>query len=175
MDLSDWTDIASVVTAVCSVAIACYAVKIAKDQAVASREHNELSIRPLLTSSTDCNFETGHFKLFIKNFGLGPAIVTDFIAYRDGGVVNVDDPSMRYGVAHLGLELGAIHLAIEQVKAGHVIAENDTVTMLEFTSDKRGDPKIFAEVLAELNRVGFRIDYQGAYKNQMEPLETIVR
>ncbi|MBM6550305.1 hypothetical protein [Marinomonas ostreistagni] len=170
MDISDWTGIANVVTAVCSVGIASYAVKISKNQSIANREHNELSIRPLLTYSTDYNFKTGHFKLFIKNSGLGPAIITDFVAYRDKHIVIINDPAMRYGAAHVGLELGTDYLAIEQVKAGHVIAANDTVTMLELTSDKKGDPNIFSEVLDELNRVGFRIEYQDAYNNQMKPL-----
>lgn len=177
MDLSDWTDIASVVTAVCSVGIAYYAVNIAKNQAIASREHNRNSVMPLLTSSTYRNCKKGFFKLVIRNSGLGPARITKFVAYYKNDVASPSNLNESYPLAmskilHL---LSVKDIAVVQIKAGHDMGVSQEHTLVELTSTKKGSQEAFQEVEDALNLVGFAIEYTDIYGNQMKPLATLVK
>lgn len=76
MQNSDWIALASAVVAACALTVTVW-------QLLVQRRHNLLSVRPHLELVTD-GTEKSHLRVWIKNSGLGPALL-DKIAFRAPG------------------------------------------------------------------------------------------
>ncbi|MCA0132603.1 hypothetical protein [Winogradskyella alexanderae] len=76
------TNIATVIIAICAIFLTIY-------QIYATRKHNRLGIRPLLKIgwTTDEKIDG----IWLKNVGLGPAIITAFSIKHDGKIITTKD------------------------------------------------------------------------------------
>lgn len=95
--MTAWDVVEPVLTlglSVSSLVIASIALKESARNGGAQREHNRLSVRPILHVTTRWDASSGAVSYSIENNGVGPAIVTDIKIYSGDsrGVGGVDYP-----------------------------------------------------------------------------------
>tara|TARA_R110000751_G_scaffold262728_1_gene362027 strand:- start:10711 stop:11316 length:606 start_codon:yes stop_codon:yes gene_type:complete len=69
---------ATLITTICSVFIATCALIVSLQQTILAREHNKLSVKPLISDVMHRGFSEKEFTYDIKNNGLGSAVITSF-------------------------------------------------------------------------------------------------
>lgn len=78
LSLQDWSDIASIITGIVSLAIATWALRYSFKQTRANQEHNRITVKPHLEGVTHYSEDTERFTISIENNGLGPAYIVGF-------------------------------------------------------------------------------------------------
>lgn len=142
-----------------SVVIACCALGVTIWQGRQNHKHNKLSVKPLLTTvetrhKINDTFETS---VDIKNTGLGPAIIKDFILIYDDEEVSKNNRQLY----HEFLNKIASHLNVKHywfVPNSSMPA--DDVQELLFFEHKTDDDILF------LQKLNIKINYQSIYGDE---------
>lgn len=138
-------------------------------QAMATRKHNRLTVRPHLATYTDNSADPERknvriIKVGIRNSGLGPAIIKTFEPLLDGKPLKADEPDDLFPVVEktIPAHLMGDECHITVLRPGHVLAKDEVVPIVNLVvvptiSD---DPAVLK---AALNRFHIRIGYESGY------------
>lgn len=136
------------VTAIASAAIAVLALVATLWQAKLTREHNRKSTTPILTFHGD---HTDGSIVFVRNDGVGPALLKKFEYYVDGVICeSVDEFDSKLGV-HEGITFQRT-----SVRLPATIGAEHSVTLLIL----KGEEAVINELIS---RVGLKIGYESIY------------
>lgn len=149
-----------------SAAIASLALFVSVHSAWATRQHNKLSLRPRLTTSTlrqkasDGLNSTLHVGVNLTNVGLGPAIVKKADVLLDGEVLPVSSSTdcrelllRAIPQAHLGPTVHFMRLNKE-----HAIAVGNDISIVEFTMTDAPE-----DINEHLERFAIVVRYESLY------------
>ena len=139
-------------------------------QAMATRKHNRLTVRPHLATYTDNKADLERagvriIKIEITNSGLGPAIIKTFEPLLDGEPLKADDPDDLFPVVRKTIPANLIddecHITV--LRPGHVLANDEVVTIahLAIVPTIHDDPKALKEAL---DRFHIRVRYESGYE-----------
>jgi len=144
-------------TEIATIFIAFIAVLLAVWEGIEFRQHNKMSVKPVLNSSVSKSFgEINNLKLAINSVGLGPAKITGFHVYYNGEEeeeFSVPGYSTRYfniKQAARGALDGDISILDQGLSNGDVLMVGRTLTLfsLEFsaTETQNETRKVFSAV-----------------------------
>lgn len=149
-----------------SAVVAALALFVSLHSAWATRQHNKLSVRPRLTTSTfqrvvsEGNVSNLDVGVILTNVGLGPAIVKTADVLLDGKVVPVSSPEDCRGLllrtfprAQLGPTVHFMKLNKE-----HAIAVGNDINIVEFAMTSAPH-----DVKEQLERFAIVVRYESLY------------
>lgn len=137
------------------------------------REHNRLSVRPELTTWEDTStfsalggLET-HHKAFLKNIGIGPALIESFEIYVDGDRVEAGGLAKIDKAVKLLFPVGTPLIANRSylTRCG-AISVNESILLVHLVFPPTAT--LNQAVLEEIKkRVKLVVKFQSMYKNQV--------
>jgi hypothetical protein len=138
----------------------------AKEAAQSAKETAVMSVKPHLSLSNDRSPDKGIYNAFIKNNGIGPALIKSFIIYIDGQEATANEHIRPIENAVLQLELAIKeHFTVSIVEGAGVSAgEVEKIFGIEL---HRENLPLTRNVLDQLNRLDLRIEYTDLYGNLM--------
>lgn len=132
----------------------------------ATVRHHKLSVRPLLTTTTDYNTQTSPqgsacaVKIALANVGLGAAVIQRADLLLDGRVIAVKKPGdVGVHVARVfpNIQMGP-HISRHKLNKGHALAAGATVGLVRFSVV---DPP--PDLEQELERFSVLVHYKSMY------------
>lgn len=146
----------STIIALCALVFTAY-------QAVATRKHNKLSVKPHLTTFSKSNPDS--FTVQLSNNGLGPAIIRNYVLEFDNKPYEFkdSDEATKYLRELLGDLVGELKVAI--LINGHAISAKDNIDILDITY-KHKDHNEFEKLKTIIKRMALRVEYQSIYGNK---------
>jgi hypothetical protein len=153
---------AALVTAAAAVVVAVIALFISVWEAVTSRRHNRLSVRPLVCMEL-CT--TDHMSLVLNNNGLGPAVIMRYlfeIPLPKGGSRTLTDPR---GIREVIGDVGLDHVTLWRGDQGDVVASQSSVVLMDLGLVGEEEQ---ARVLAKLEGVTFALEYKSLYQESFK-------
>ena len=148
-------------------AIAVIALVATAMQAMYSREHNKLSVRPLLKFDEDTIIKNNiiYDKFLLINAGIGPAIIKKVELFFDGKVVSCNDYKTYYIFLRKKLKR-FIHGDIGYFPCGDVVSVGQTELMwtLKYRNTKKD--------IETVNKLHLRIEYQSIYQGKVFIFDT---
>ena len=144
--------------ALASAAVAGAALLVAVWEGVANRQHNRLSVRPLLR--TDWHSEPGSLRVVVRNTGYGPAIIRDIRVFVESRAIAASFPE--------SLEVVIPQLNIETLPHGYApmpgtpVAPGEEFVLIEFPQTD-GRPELTRELVHALRPLTIVIHYTSLY------------
>ncbi len=131
-----------------------------------SRNHNKLSVKPLLNLHLDASTQPLDIKSVLTNNGTGPAIITEIRYFVDGKRVNEPDSpdEWRKLLGSLGVEVPRLRGSGYTLGAKKVMKEGAELVLV-LLEGFRGDDALAlhkSSVLA-LQDLGIEVDYESIY------------
>jgi hypothetical protein len=145
------------ITAIASVVIATLAVIATAWQAHLTRVHNRKSSTPLLTIYSHDDTEKGRSITYVKNDGLGPAIIEDCVFYIDGYPC-----STRMEVQYKFFCEPQYEWSMGSLTKPSFIGVGQEFELFRFVYEQED----YLLGLKELTRVEIKIDYQSIYEER---------
>lgn len=131
----------------------------------ATRRHNRLSVQPrftTFTSSADQDVASGiaHYKLVLRNSGLGPAFIKQFELLIDGVAHQPKKPEEFFALVrdYLKVDFAASPRYLAVLRVGYVMAKDEEQTLADVGVVR--PPKDFDE---KLKHIHLRITFESAY------------
>ena len=153
-----WVSVASVIVAVCALSLTVC-------QNRQNHKHNKLSVRPLLTTlqSHDLDGNIGSVSHILKNSGVGPAIIKNFIVFYDGKKIIENN----YAEYEAFINQIASKNSYSDVSKGYLIPgasmpANFEHLLLSFNYDKKKP-----DGSSDYNKMNIIIDYQSIYQDDV--------
>jgi hypothetical protein len=128
-----------------------------------TREHNKLSVRPLLMIYRK-QFENHPVEYVLENRGLGPAIISKFsVMVDDREVKSANDNVLLCALDILGLSRNDVggHLPGEEMS----LVAGQAVSLLKFGRSME-DSTLYKSLMDKLPRLKFEITYQSMYDDE---------
>ncbi|MBV1914949.1 MAG: hypothetical protein KUG72_06155 [Pseudomonadales bacterium] len=150
------------VIAIASTSIAAIALAVGLWGGFQTREHNELSVQPLLVASFSYGATNEESGILIENVGLGPAIIISAEIKVNNSVM----PDLGYGgvktaVSNLGIDHDWV--VISGLKKNMVIPAGQVVPFIAVSKDEY--ELNINELLKIRDKVEFSIEYKSMYEN----------
>lgn len=158
MDSETAISLSAAVIALCALFVTIW-------QGVQNRRHNRLSMRPLL--HFDFLAKDGIVSISLKNTGVGPAVIKKFTVELDGKELYGNEYELlktiieEFEIEHLGGEL------YRPGDTGQGLPVNGTYELLRVDNIEVDSPQYF-ELMNEISRVVFRINYESVYEEKFE-------
>lgn len=161
--------------AIGSLMVAGIALWFSISQTRQTREHNRLSVKPELNTLEETNavrlpqpgvFET-HHKAYLKNIGIGPALIESFEIYVDGDRVEAEGLSKIDKAVALLFPMGGPSIANRSyLTKGGAISVNECILLVHLVFSPTAMP---SQALLEQikKRVKLVVKYQSMYKNEV--------
>lgn len=160
--------IASAIIALCAFVLTIF-------QFCSTKKHNLLSVKPRLTSWLDANYvlneNTGlqdfHYKVYLSNIGIGPALIERFDVYVDGDKVQKSglekiDESVRLLFPAVGYK---IQYRAYLTKGGALsVDQRQMLVHLVFPAGDVPDPTVLEQAK---KRIKLKIEYQSIYEDEI--------
>jgi hypothetical protein len=150
-----------------TIVIACVAVCISIWQGWVTRQHNKLSVKPILEIFTSTTKDGTSMGVRVENHGTGPAIIKDFFVYFKGKPTKVDNREKADNIYRAAnLYTSKINLWHPH-KSGAVIKQGGTVNLISYVEKNLTiqDVEKFEEKLSHLH---FKFIYESIYKEKFE-------
>lgn len=133
------------------------------------REHNELSVTPLVQLSYLNNYEDNSFHIILKNKGTGPAIIDDMIFINNKKKYSTSKLQGRFWQNIFKNEKIPASFAYNNIGTyilppGSTVSIKDEIEILAFYSLKL-NPKIYASILTKFSNCKIKIKYHSIYNN----------
>jgi hypothetical protein len=139
------------------------------NQAMATRKHNRLTVRPHFATFTKTKADPERKGILIvevtlTNSGLGPAIIKTFEPLLDGTPLQADEPDDLFPVIAKTIPARMIddecHISV--LRKGHVMAKDEVVTLahLAIVPTIHDDPEAIKKAL---DRFHIRVRYESGY------------
>jgi len=153
-----WTWLGANVAAI----VASVALFIAVWEAVASRHHNRLSVRPALVLFTETNDEEFSFSLSVANTGFGSARIRSFTMLFDGAALPDSRTDAMEKYIHRMFATASHLLHVGYLNKGHVMATNERfqIIRIQFRDVKKDQA---ANLLKEMKRLDCVVEYESSY------------
>lgn len=142
------------------------------NQAVMTRKHNRLTVRPHLTSFTD-NVPHPSFggisliKMSLSNNGIGPAVVKSFQPMLDGVPLDPENFDELLSIAKRELPVSLLDQGcrFSLFRKGYVMAKDESMSVAEiaYAPTIHDDPKALE---AALQRFHLKVDYESIYEEK---------
>lgn len=152
-----------------AIVVFCYSIR----QTYLTREHNRLSVKPELTAWEDTSIvsvpggrET-HHKAYLKNIGIGPALIESFDVYVDADRIEADGLAKIDKAVALLFPMGAPRIAHRSyLTKGGAISVNESVLLVHLVFPATTTP---SQTLLEQikKRVKLVVKYQSMYRNEV--------
>lgn len=163
---------ASVVTAWCALYLTIQSNKTARAQNEAAREHNRLSVKPRLTTTTMSNRDNYldgsvrilKFGMDLQNVGLGPAVIKTFEVMLDGALVPAERTEDIHGLLSKvfpGISLGPSS-SFHTLRTEHALKVGDETNIVAF--EVFNPPSDFD---VEIKRFSLRVTYESLYGDRL--------
>lgn len=166
--------IASAIIAVCAFVLTIF-------QFCATKKHNLLSVKPRLSSWLDANYvineKTGaqdfHYKVYLSNIGIGPALIESFDVYVDGekvqksGLEKIDEAvGLLFPVGNYRIQYRA-HLT----KGGALsVDQRQMLVHLVFPAGSVPDSITLEQAK---KRIKLKVEYQSIYEDEIWPYDSL--
>lgn len=144
-----------------SVIIALCALYLTLKQLGISREHNKMSVRPHLITTTESDDKEGVYKVILKNNGIGPAQFNKVSLFLDNKLFELNGERKIKDM--LSKMFNKHHYSSRQTDLGdnYVMSPNEEIMLLEFKliepeSERKNAIDIF-------NRADISIEYNSFY------------
>jgi len=131
----DLIELAALATAISALGATIWQARIA-------REHNRLSVRPVLTLHR--NEAEGYIEL--KNSGFGPALVQEYEVYLSGTQIDLSDMS----------DVLPVEFIAPEIKVGAAIAAGASIMLVRVITPH-------ASCVEPMQNLNFRVEYQSIY------------
>jgi hypothetical protein len=143
--------------------IALLALIISLWQLSVQRRHNKLSVTPLITFDKIYTPTANGFGIYIRNAGIGPAVIIDFIIYIDNNKLTAKHKELWVEAAKiLGINYKLILMQISEPGTG--IAAGSRLPIL--TIEKRVNERQENEFALAIDRLNIEIIYESIYKTR---------
>jgi hypothetical protein len=153
---------AAAIIALCALGLSIY-------QALATRRHNRLSVRPHLVVFTDRSLSNNQatFVVKIRNTGLGPAIVKSYVVFVDGNPFPIADGAVVLSTLCTILSRPVPRFGYHRLAPGDAIARDQELVLLsaEFNCANRQD---YETAMKCFERVSARLSYASMYGEPFE-------
>jgi hypothetical protein len=158
MALTDWLQVIiaffTVVIAICAVYISYKSFKMSKSTLAEQQEHDQLSVRPILTFGSFSFWD--HTSLYLGNNGMGPAIIKSITVYYDNNV-QIKEPKEPWPPKNLlSLDVPNIAYEINDYPADSAIIVGNTADLISCNMTDRTNTDQIDEmnsVAKELNKI----------------------
>lgn len=167
--------------AVGSLVVATCAFVLTIFQFCATKKHNLLSVKPRLTSWLDATYvfnqETGlqdfHYKVYLSNIGIGPALINRFDLYVDGekvqkvGLEKIDEAvRLLFPVGNYRIQYRAY-----LTKGGALsVDQRQMLVHLVFPAGGVPDPTTLEQAK---KRIKLKVEYQSIYEDETWPYDSL--
>lgn len=161
------------VGAIGSLIVAAIALWFSISQTRQTREHNRLSVKPELTTWEDTSIISApgggetHHRAYLKNIGIGPALIESFEIYVDGDRVEADGLAKIDKAVALLFPIGAPRIANRSyLTKGGAISVNESILLVHLVFPPTPTP---SQALLEQikKRVKLVLKFQSMYKNEV--------
>lgn len=153
------------VTALCSVVIASLSMYVSYMQGEASREHNRLTVRPMLQLEINVDPDTGGYNAYVNNNGLGPAIVKNVIFRLNGKKIERDALLVKLGFKLECFGRGNVKRTFKPA---------DRQMLFYLMNDAHKECAIRQKDLPEkFGKVSMEVDYESLYGEQIKLLKSL--
>ena len=156
MDTSDFIALASTVVALSALGVSIW-------QGYVMREHNKLSVMPLLYVDKDTR-EGSDIELTVLNQGVGPAIITSFALYCDENQY-LFPTTKQYAeiLVSLGLDPKQQVFTADIPIEGNVIKDGSSFSVIKFIGSGQ-NAELHKQITSVLPRLSLEIVYQSVYQ-----------
>lgn len=144
-------------------------------QTYLTRQHNFLSVKPLLNTWEDrarlalpqSGQVEAHLKVYLKNIGIGPALIESFDIYVDGCRVKVDGLAKMDEAVSLLFPVGSPSIAYRSyLTKGGALSVNENLMLVHLVFPASALPS--EAVLAQIKkRVRLVVKFQSIYQNEV--------
>jgi len=155
LETKDIVSIASAVIALCALFTAIW-------NAVATRKHHKLSVRPHLSLMGSIIPESPHVNISVRNTGLGTAILDKIEVYLDNAIFPITRATHWFDLVQklhnvTGDVEGYAMFNTESLRPG------ESLTLLEITGNHVVDPEV---VQAQIERIKIVVSYKSMYEER---------
>ena len=148
---------AAAIIALCALGLTAYQVR-------ATRRHNRLSVRPLLSTNLDRKFDEGRgsIEIALMSSGLGPALIKSYLLSLDGSPINVRMPIEIDSTFKRIVGETLTNLSVGSLDNNYALRRDETKTMikLEFRAATQAE---FDGVDARIQRLRLVVEYASLY------------
>ena len=135
------------------------------------RRHNRLSVRPCLATSNDVQHDARRVTFWVRNNGLGPALITGFEIYLDGRKKKEDGSTFTADEV-IRVVLDGVERTVSHTQFGihYTMPASESVPVLNIALPPQEFISI-PDLLVRLDRISLIIKYESYYGERFE-LET---
>lgn len=159
------------ITAISTIMIACVAIGLSIWQGIETRNHNKLSVKPLLSVTISTSKNDSSMGVRVDNNGIGPAIIREFLIYLDGQPAKVYSlETARKIYQDAGLIIKGVDVSIiefDDQDPGTTLKHGGRLNIISYPKENWTTEgiKIFEDALS---RLGFQFIYESIYEEKFE-------
>lgn len=150
-------------------AIAVVALSVTVSQLSVIRKHNKLSVRPYLAFWEWHDGADNTYSLYLRNNGIGPAIITSFSVYVDQKRIDGrGDKALEKAVLIL-FKNSNVLVERAYVNKGYSMAANEKRRLIQLNLNAVTPPLTMVDLEQAQNRVRIVIEYESIYDEPVKP------
>lgn len=168
----------NLITAISATVIALIALYVSIWQGIVNRDHNRLSVKPVLHFSSgelcEEDSEVTTYYIHIENRGLGPAIIKSFkVYYQDYLLTSADLKINRFNLLSVAADMatykegGVNKLSSRTLPPDSMLSPGDKMELLTVEIIQK-DPIKRANVITDLFDIDVKIKYKSFYEEEQE-------
>ena len=150
------------VISICALALAIF-------QAISSRRHNKLSVRPKLTIFRSYDFDIpanlSIASVFVRNDGLGPGILKGLTMIVDGHAFDFTLATDFAGLVpdQLGIPAHRLRVRYTLLKSGAVFRKDESLLLLELALKESSADELHGYLVPKTESLLLSLDYESFY------------